>query len=145
MDIYNVEAAEILANEALLLPIGESAPIYEKLLATFPTAVKYWKQYVEAYVAANDEETAKQIFSRCLLTCPHINLWRCYINFIKRVNNKRGSEGLEETKKAFDFMLNYVGNDVASGPVWMEYIAFLKSMPVCIFFPVQTLCSFIFV
>uniref|UniRef100_A0ACD5XRS7 Uncharacterized protein n=1 Tax=Avena sativa TaxID=4498 RepID=A0ACD5XRS7_AVESA len=113
-----------------LLPIGESAPIYEKLLATFPTAVKYWKQYVEAYIASNDEETAKQIFSRCLLTCPHVNLWRCYINFIKRVNNKRGSEGLEETKKAFDFMLNYVGNDVASGPVWMEYIAFLKSMPV---------------
>jgi hypothetical protein len=37
--------------------------------------VKYWKQYVEAYIAANDEETAKQIFSRCLLTCPHINLW----------------------------------------------------------------------
>lgn len=130
MDIYNVEAAEILANEALQLPIAEAAPIYEKLLATFPTAVKYWKQYVEAYIAANDEETAKQIFSRCLLTCPHINLWRCYINFIKRVNSKRGSEGLEETKKAFDFMLNYVGNDVASGPVWMEYIAFLKSMPV---------------
>ncbi|GJN18434.1 hypothetical protein PR202_gb05597 [Eleusine coracana subsp. coracana] len=26
-------------------------------------------------------------------------------------------------------MLNYVGNDAASGPVWMEYIAFLKSMP----------------
>jgi hypothetical protein len=39
MDIYNVEAAEILANEAQLLPIGEAAPIYEKLLSTFPTAV----------------------------------------------------------------------------------------------------------
>lgn len=46
------------------------------------------------------------------------------------MNDKRGSDGLEETKKAFDFMLNYVGNDVASGPVWMDYIAFLKSMPV---------------
>lgn len=65
-DIYNVQAAEILAKEALvsplrstllyspltefhpnpmqsyrfqLLPINEAAPIYEKLLATFPTAV----------------------------------------------------------------------------------------------------------
>lgn len=130
MDIYNVEAAEILAKEALVLPITEATPIYEKLLATFPTAAKYWKQYVEAYISAHNEDIAKQIFSRCLLTCPHINLWRCYITFIKRVNNKRGSEGLEETKKAFDFMLNYVGNDVASGPVWMDYIAFLKSMPV---------------
>ncbi|KAG8049034.1 hypothetical protein GUJ93_ZPchr0009g1111 [Zizania palustris] len=130
MDIYNIEAAEILANEAQLLPIGEAAPIYEKLLATFPTAAKYWKQYVEAYMAAKDDEATKQIFSRCLLSCLQINLWRCYINFIRRVNDKRGSEGLEETKKAFDFMLNYVGNDVASGPVWMDYIAFLKSMPV---------------
>jgi hypothetical protein len=34
---------------------------------------------------------------------------RCYINFIRRINSKRGSEGLDETKKAFDFMLNYVG------------------------------------
>ena len=34
---------------------------------------------------------------------------RCYINFIRRINDKRGSEGLDETKKAFDFMLNYVG------------------------------------
>ncbi|EEE53465.1 hypothetical protein OsJ_36592 [Oryza sativa Japonica Group] len=130
MDIYNVEAAEILANEAQLLPIGEAAPIYEKLLSTFPTAAKYWKQYVEAYMSAKDDEATKQIFSRCLLSCLQINLWRCYINFIRRVNDKRGSDGLEETKKAFDFMLNYVGNDVASGPVWMDYIAFLKSMPV---------------
>ncbi|CAL4952381.1 unnamed protein product [Urochloa decumbens] len=129
-DIYNVQAAEILAKEALLLPINEAAPIYEKLLATFPTAAKYWKQYVEAYMATNNDDATKQIFSRCLLSCLHINLWRCYINFIRRINDKRGSEGLDETKKAFDFMLNYVGNDAASGPVWMEYINFLKSMPV---------------
>ncbi|PWZ18592.1 Cleavage stimulation factor subunit 77 [Zea mays] len=113
-----------------LLPINEAAPIYENLLATFPTAAKYWKQYVEAYMATNNDEAAKQIFSRCLLNCLHISLWRCYINFIRRINDKRGSEGLDETKKAFDFMLNYVGNDAASGPVWMEYINFLKSMPV---------------
>ncbi|RLM92057.1 cleavage stimulation factor subunit 77 [Panicum miliaceum] len=112
-----------------LLPINEAAPIYEKLLATFPTAAKYWKQYVEAYMATNNDEATKQIFSRCLLNCLHISLWRCYINFIRRINDKRGSEGLDETKKAFDFMLNYVGNDAASGPVWMEYITFLKSMP----------------
>lgn len=34
---------------------------------------------------------------------------RCYIRFIRKVNEKKGAEGLEETKKAFDFMLNYVG------------------------------------
>lgn len=34
---------------------------------------------------------------------------RCYIRFIRKANDKKGPEGQEETKKAFDFMLNYVG------------------------------------
>ncbi|KAB1200091.1 Cleavage stimulation factor subunit 3 [Morella rubra] len=54
---------------------------------------------------------------------------RCYIRFIRKVNEKKGLEGQEETRKAFDFMLSYIGADTASGPVWMEYITFLKSLP----------------
>ncbi|KAG4395894.1 hypothetical protein GLYMA_19G064500v4 [Glycine max] len=80
-------------------------------------------------MAANNDDATKQIFSRCLLNCLQIPLWRCYIRFIRKVNDKKGMEGQEETRKAFDFMLNYVGADIASGPVWMEYIAFLKSLP----------------
>lgn len=126
---YNVEAAEILANEALHLPITEAAPIYEQLLAVYPTAAKFWKQYVEAQMAVNNDDATKQIFSRCLLNCLQVPLWRCYIRFIKKVNEKKGFEGQEETRKALDFMLNYVGADIASGPVWMEYISLLKSLP----------------
>lgn len=128
-DKYSVESAEALANEALRLPISEAVPIYEQLLATFPTAAKYWKQYVEAHMAVNNDDATKQIFSRCLLNCLQIPLWRCYINFIRKVNEKKGLEGQEETRKAFDFMLGYVGSDIASGPVWTEYINFLKSLP----------------
>ncbi|XP_052191786.1 cleavage stimulation factor subunit 77 isoform X2 [Diospyros lotus] len=128
-DKYNVEAAEALADEALHLPIAEAVPVYEQLLATFPTAAKYWKQYVEAHLAVNNDDATKQIFSRCLLNCLQIPLWRCYIRFIRKVNDKKGVDGQEETRKAFDFMLSYVGADIASGPVWMEYINFLKSIP----------------
>ncbi|KAG0447766.1 hypothetical protein HPP92_028180 [Vanilla planifolia] len=108
-DIYNVEAAEILANEAQLLPISDAVPIYEQLVSTFPTAAKFWKQYVEAYMAIKNDEATKQIFSRCLFNCPQISLWRCYIRFIRKINEQKGAEGLEETKKAFEFMLSYVG------------------------------------
>ncbi|XP_057948438.1 cleavage stimulation factor subunit 77 isoform X2 [Malania oleifera] len=80
-------------------------------------------------MASNNDDATKQIFSRCLLSCLQIPLWRCYIRFIRKVNEKKGVEGLEETRKAFDFMLNYVGSDIASGPVWMDYINFLKSLP----------------
>ncbi|RDX83332.1 Cleavage stimulation factor subunit 77, partial [Mucuna pruriens] len=121
-DKYSVENAEILANEAQHLPVAEAIPIYEQLLLLFPTAVsalaKFWRQYVEAHMAVNNDDATKHIFSR-----------RCYIRFVRKANDKKGIEGQEETRKAFDFMLNYVGADIASGPVWIEYISFLKSLP----------------
>ncbi|KAI5434599.1 Cleavage stimulation factor subunit 77, variant 2 [Lathyrus oleraceus] len=126
---YNVESAETLANEAQALPIAKATPIYEQLLQLFPTAAKFWKQYVEAHMAVNNDDGIKQIFSRCLLNCLQVPLWRCYIRFIRKVNDKKGTEGQEETIKAFEFMLNYVGADITSGPLWMEYISFLKSLP----------------
>ncbi|CAO2827008.1 unnamed protein product [Amaranthus hypochondriacus] len=126
---YNVEAAEILANEASRMPITEAGPIYEQLLAIYPTAAKFWKQYVEAQMAVYNDDATRQIFSRCLLNCLQVPLWRCYIRFIMKANEKKGFEGQEETRKAFEFMLNYVGADISSGPVWMEYISFLKSIP----------------
>ncbi|XP_074287176.1 cleavage stimulation factor subunit 77 [Silene latifolia] len=129
-DKYNVDAAEILANEASHMPITEAAPIYEQLLSIYPTAAKFWKQYVDAQMAVNNDDATKQIFSRCLLNCLQVPLWRCYIRFIKKVNEKKGFDGQEETRKAFDFMLNYVGMDIAAGPVWIEYISLLKSLPV---------------
>ena len=36
---------------------------------------KFWRQYVEAYMAVNNDEAIKQIFSRCLLNCLQIPLW----------------------------------------------------------------------
>eukprot|EP00249_Psilotum_nudum_P012644 c23898_g1_i2 orf=376-1161(+) len=128
-DRYDVEAWTIIGNEAQLRPISEAAALYEGLLSTFPTAARYWKAYVESQMIANNDDATKQIFSRCLLNCLHVDLWRCYIRFIRKVNENRGVEGRDETKKAFDFMLGHIGMDVASGPVWLEYISFLKSAP----------------
>ncbi|KAL5725694.1 hypothetical protein ACHQM5_008810 [Ranunculus cassubicifolius] len=127
--IYNVEASEMLAKRASVLPISEAVPIYEQLVSTFPTSAKFWIQYVEASMAANNIDATKKIFGRCLLNCPQVPLWIRYISFIKKANEKRGGEGLEETRKAFEFMLNYVGNDIQSGALWIEYISFLRSLP----------------
>ncbi|VVA91694.1 unnamed protein product [Arabis nemorensis] len=128
-DKYNVEEAEALAKRALHLPIAQATPIYEQLLSLFPTSARYWKQYVEAQMAVNNDDATKQIFSRCLLTCLQVPLWQSYIRFIRKVYDKKGAEGQEETTKAFEFTLNYIGTDIASGPIWTEYITFLKSMP----------------
>ncbi|XP_026451370.1 cleavage stimulation factor subunit 77-like [Papaver somniferum] len=129
VDKYNVEATEILAYHALSLPMTEAVPIYEQLLSTFPTAAKYWKQYVEVHMMLHNDVAAKQVFGRCLLDNRQVSLWRCYIRLIRKLNEYKGAEGQEETKKAFEFMLNYLGSDIASGLVWIEYITFLKSLP----------------
>ncbi|KAF8106049.1 hypothetical protein N665_0147s0008 [Sinapis alba] len=128
-DKYNVEEAEALAKRALHLPIAQATPIYEQLLSLYPTSARFWKQYVETQMAVNNDDATKQIFSRCLLTCLQVPLWQCYIRFIRKVYDKKGAEGQEETTKAFEFMLNYIGTDIASGPIWTEYITFLKSLP----------------
>lgn len=39
---------------------------------------------------------------------------RCYIRFIRKVNESRGAEGRDETKKAFDFMLGHIGESLFS-------------------------------
>ncbi|KAL6140655.1 hypothetical protein ACLB2K_058953 [Fragaria x ananassa] len=119
----NVHSASFQANQARRLPISEAAPIYEQLLAAFPTAAKFWTQYAEAQMAANNDEATKNIFARCLLKCRHVPLWQTYLNFVKKVNSSNGLEGIKE---AFDFAINSVGDDIASGPVWLDYISFLK-------------------
>ncbi|CAN1754343.1 Cleavage stimulation factor subunit 77 [Linum perenne] len=127
VDKYNVEAAEVLATRAQVTLHASLRYHGLKLFCTFQA--KFWKQYVEAYMAVNNDDATKQIFSRCLLNCFQVPLWRCYIRFIRKVNDKKGAEGQEETRKAFDFMLSHVGSDIASGPLWLEYITFLKSLP----------------
>ncbi|KAI5059393.1 hypothetical protein GOP47_0025712 [Adiantum capillus-veneris] len=129
VDRYDTEAWNMLGSEAQGRPIAEAASLYELLLTNFPTAARYWRAYVEAQMMANNDEATKQIFSRCLLSCLHVDLWRCYIRFIRKVNENRGAEGRDETKKAFDFMLGHIGMDIGAGAVWMEYIAFLKATP----------------
>ncbi|CAM6045157.1 unnamed protein product [Sphagnum compactum] len=129
MNPYDVEAWTALCNEAQTKPIGEAAPVFEQFLATFPTAARYWRMYVDAQIAANDDEAVKQIFSRCLLHCLHVDLWRSYLRYMRKVNDSRGPEGRDEMRKAFEFMLSHIGFDITAGPVWLEYISFLKAAP----------------
>eukprot|EP00250_Pteridium_aquilinum_P018697 c24170_g1_i1 orf=244-2802(-) len=128
-DPYDTEAWNMIGSEAQTRPIADGAPLYELLLSNFPTAARYWRAYVEAQMIGNNDDATKLIFSRCLLSCLHVDLWRCYIRFIRKVNESRGADGRAETRKAFDFMLGHIGMDIGAGAVWMEYIAFLKAAP----------------
>ena len=47
----------------------------------------YWREYADHTMAGGAEAApaVKAVFSRCLLTCLSVDLWRAYLNFIKRV------------------------------------------------------------
>ena len=45
----------------------------------------YWREYADHTMSCGGEAEVKAVFSRCLLTCLSVDLWRAYLNFIKRV------------------------------------------------------------
>jgi hypothetical protein len=40
-------------------------------------------------IARDNANNVTNIFSRCLLSCPHIDLWTTYLKFIKKVADRR--------------------------------------------------------
>lgn len=45
----------------------------------------YWRDYCELEVATNSPGAVKALFSRCLLTCLSVDLWKTYLQFIRKV------------------------------------------------------------
>eukprot|EP00850_Spirogloea_muscicola_P023961 SM000413S15644 [mRNA] locus=s413:25585:30982:+ [translate_table: standard] len=156
-DPSDAEAWHALAAEAQARPARDAAPLYELLLARFPTSPrppgrgrelwprphpaaaaaagvaaaaqgKYWKAYAEAQMAAGDDAAVKAIFGRCLLTCLHADLWKCYVRYIRKSNSTATAEGRDAVQKAYDFTLSRIGLDAAAGSLWSDYITFLKSL-----------------
>jgi len=87
----------------------------------------YWREYCELEIESGSPETVKTLFSRCLLTCLDIDLWRTYLRFIRRINDPVGAEGLAEVRQSYEFALDHIGQDARSGPVWQDYIQFLAA------------------
>lgn len=106
--------------------IANARPLYEYVLARFPTASIYWKQYADCEIAAGNMDQARDIFSRCLLLCLDTNLWRSYLKFMKLSNTENSAESAQELRVAFEFLLDNIGDDINAGPLWLEYIQFLQ-------------------
>ena len=46
---------------------------------------RHWKRYAEVEITAGNTQQVKTIFSRCLLSCPSVDLWQTYLTFIQKV------------------------------------------------------------
>lgn len=75
------------------------------------------------------------LFTRCLKTVLSVDLWKFYLGYIRRINlGESGSAVTPEARgiieKAYEYVLNNVGMDRDAGPIWADYIYFLKSAEV---------------
>ncbi|RWS21643.1 cleavage stimulation factor subunit 3-like protein, partial [Leptotrombidium deliense] len=109
---YDVEAWNVLIKEYQSKNIDDARQFYEKLVAQFPFTGRYWKIYIEHEMKTKNYDKVEkvhehvltvhlivntfgffvlnmyfyfvlQLFQRCLIKVLHIELWRCYLNYVK--------------------------------------------------------------
>ena len=61
-----------------------------------------------------------------------MTLWTNYLNYIRRrhsLNTDSTGNARQVVSESFEFVLNHVGLDKDSGPLWQDYIQFIRSGP----------------
>ncbi|XP_036595701.1 cleavage stimulation factor subunit 3-like [Trichosurus vulpecula] len=124
---FDLTAWSVLIREAQNNPIDKARKIYERLVTQFPSSGRFWKLYIEVELRTKNYDNVEKLFQRCLLKVLHIDLWKCYLSYIREKKSKLPSYG-EKMAQAYDFSLDKIGMEFMSFPIWMDYINFLKSM-----------------
>ncbi|KAK9717514.1 mRNA 3'-end-processing protein rna14, variant 2 [Basidiobolus ranarum] len=133
LDAFDTEAWQSLLAEAHL--IGDIKLIrdcYERFLKQFPTSSRHWITYAEFELNHNNFANVESIFTRCLRSVPSIELWKFYLNYIRRMNSgENGSAAGPDVRavvgKAYEFVLQHIGIDKEAGPIWSDYLFFLRT------------------
>lgn len=96
------------------------------------TQSQQWIAYVDLELSHSFFPRVEALFARCLRPSPSVDLWKFYLDYIRRVNpvdpslGDRAKDARGVIGKSFEFALAHVGMDRLAGDMWMEYIAFLK-------------------
>ena len=108
---------------------------YDGLLETFPRSALHWRGYCEFEMVRGTPAAVKVLFGKCLLSCRNVELWRVYLRFILGGNDVGKPQGVAAVRQAYEFTLDHVGEDINAGPVWQEYLRFLKGTEPALLFP----------
>ncbi|GAB6030297.1 Cleavage stimulation factor subunit 3 [Chamberlinius hualienensis] len=124
---YDMDAWSVLVRDAQTKKIDESRPFLEKLVSYFPNSGRYWKIYVDQEMACRNYERVEKLFQRCLMKVLNIDLWKCYVSYVK---NTKGNFPTyrEKMAQAYDFALEKIGMDICSYSLWADYVQFLKGV-----------------
>ncbi|XP_059832079.1 cleavage stimulation factor subunit 3 isoform X1 [Mobula hypostoma] len=124
---YDLDAWSILIREAQNQPIDKARKTYERLVTQFPSSGRFWKLYIEAEIKAKNYDKVEKLFQRCLMKVLHIDLWKCYLAYVRETKGKLPSYK-EKMAQAYDFALDKIGMEIMSYQIWVDYINFLKGV-----------------
>ncbi|XP_035663153.1 cleavage stimulation factor subunit 3-like [Branchiostoma floridae] len=127
VNAFDVDAWSVLIREAQNQNIDKARNTYERLVGQFQTAGRYWKIYIEAEMKARNYERVEKLFQRCLMKVLNIDLWKCYLNYVRETKGSLPSYR-EKMAQAYDFALDKMGMDIMSYQIWSDYISFLKGV-----------------
>ncbi|PRP86401.1 hypothetical protein PROFUN_05320 [Planoprotostelium fungivorum] len=122
-DVWDTEAWTSLVLEAQKMDIEVARDVYVRFLKVFPTAGRYWKYYAEHEMASNNHANVTAIFTEQLIKIPSIDFWKSYVNYVQNTKSP------EEATKAYEAALDRLGGDIASTPIWIDYLNFINEQP----------------
>lgn len=124
---FDVDAWGILLREAQNQGVEKARNLYELLVSTFTNSGRYWKIYIEQEMKYKNYERVEKLFQRCLMKILNIDLWKCYLNYVKETKGGLATYR-EKMAQAYDFALDKMGMDIQSFSIWNDYIQFLKGV-----------------
>ncbi|UKZ76340.1 mRNA 3'-end-processing protein rna14 [Trichoderma virens FT-333] len=112
--------------------LDEVRKVYNRFLEVFPQSADVWVEWIKLELGMDNFVDAEQLFGRCLMTVPNVNLWTVYLNYIRRrndLNNDPTGQARRTVTQSYEFVIDNIGVDRDSGNIWQDYVQFIKSGP----------------
>lgn len=103
--------------------------VFENYFQIFKYDGAQWCNYINFEMNRGEFQKVETLFGKCINVVDDVELYRLYVSYVRRTNDviTGGEKARGVVIKAFDFAVNKVGIDIASGPLWNDYLDFLKS------------------
>ncbi|CAG0913045.1 unnamed protein product [Notodromas monacha] len=112
---YDLELWAAALKEAQNRPVDRVRDLYELLINYYPTSGKFWKIFIEHEMRAKNFAHVEKLFQKCLVQVLNMDLWRCYITYIKEAKSTLPTYK-EKLAQAYDFALEKIGMDSVAAP-----------------------------
>ncbi|KAF3483810.1 mRNA 3'-end-processing protein rna14 [Arthroderma uncinatum] len=107
---------ELISEHRSRNKLDSARQVYERVFKVFPSAAEQWVEYATMESENNELYKLEQIFTKCLLSIPNVQLWSF-------------GDARRTISSAYDLALQHIGIDKDSGNIWVDYIQFLRSGP----------------